>query len=47
MTHNRAFANLEVGGIEIDLIMEMCGRDHVEQLLKVLREDEIEAEEVN
>jgi threonine dehydratase len=47
VTHNRAFANLEVGGVEIDLILETRGRDHVEQLLKVLREDEIEAEEVN
>jgi len=46
VTHNRAFANLEVGGVEIDLILETRGRDHVEQLLKVLREDEIEAEEV-
>jgi len=46
VTHNRAFANLEVGGVEIDLILETRGRDHVEQLLNVLREDEIEAEEV-
>ncbi|HKQ73035.1 MAG TPA: threonine ammonia-lyase [Blastocatellia bacterium] len=46
VTHNRAFANLEVGGVEIDLILETRGRDHVEQLLKVLREDDIEAEEV-
>ncbi|MGE0131125.1 MAG: threonine ammonia-lyase [Blastocatellales bacterium] len=46
VTHNRAFANLEVGGVEIDLTLETRGHDHVEQLLKVLREDEIEAEEV-
>jgi threonine dehydratase len=46
VTHNRAFANLEVGGVEIDLTLETRGRDHVEQLLNVLREDEIEAEEV-
>jgi threonine dehydratase len=46
VTHNRAFANLEVGGVEIDLILETRGRDHVEQLLSVLQEDEIEAEEV-
>jgi threonine dehydratase len=46
VTHNRAFANLEVGGVEIDLILETRGHDHVEQLLNVLREDEIEAEEV-
>ncbi|MGH9767829.1 MAG: threonine ammonia-lyase [Blastocatellia bacterium] len=47
VTHNRAFANLEVGGVEIDLTLETRGRDHVEQLLNVLREDEIEAEEVS
>ena len=46
VTHNRAFANLEVGGVEIDLILETRGRDHVEQLLEVLRKDEIEAEEM-
>ncbi len=46
VTHNRAFANLQVGGVEIDLTLETRGRDHVEQLLDVLREDEIEAEEV-
>jgi threonine dehydratase len=47
VTHNRAFANLEVGGVEIDLILETRGHDHVEQLLKVLSEDGIEAEEVS
>lgn len=47
VTHNRAFANLEVGGVEIDLILETRGHDHVEQLLKVLREDDIEAEEAH
>jgi threonine dehydratase len=46
VTHNRAFGNLQVGGVEIDLILETRGRDHVEQLLKVFRENEIEAEEV-
>ena len=46
VTHNRAFANLEVGGVEIDLTLETRGHDHVEQLLKVLGEDGIEAEEV-
>ena len=46
VTHNRAFANLQVGGVEIDLILETRGRDHVEQLLNALREDDIEAEEV-
>jgi threonine dehydratase len=47
VTHNRAFANLEVGGVEIDLILETRGRDHVEQLLRVLGEDGIEAEEAD
>ncbi len=47
VTHNRAFANLEVGGVEIDLILETRGHDHVEQLLKVLGADGIEAEEVS
>jgi threonine dehydratase len=47
VTHNRAFANLEVGGVEIDLILETRGHDHVEQLLKVLSGDGIEAEEVS
>ncbi|MBO0862502.1 MAG: threonine ammonia-lyase [Chloracidobacterium sp.] len=46
VTHNRAFGNLQVGGVEIDLTLETRGRDHVEQLLKVFREDEIEAEEM-
>ncbi len=47
VNHNRAFANLEVGGVEIDLILETRGRDHVEQLLKILEEDDIIAEEVS
>jgi threonine dehydratase len=47
VTHNRAFANLDVGGVEIDLILETRGHDHVEQLLKVLSQDGIEAEEVS
>jgi threonine dehydratase len=47
VTHNRAFTNLSVGGVEIYLILEMRGRDHVEQLLGVLREDGIEAEEAD
>jgi threonine dehydratase len=44
VTHNRAFSNLEVGGVEIDLTLETRGHDHVEQLLEVLRDDGIEAE---
>jgi threonine dehydratase len=42
--HNRAFSNLEVGGVEIDLTLEARGHDHVNQLLTVLREDGIKAQ---
>lgn len=44
--HNRAFSELEVGGVEIDLTLETRGRDQIEQLLSVLRQDGIEAREV-
>lgn len=44
--HNRAFSDLEVGGVEIDLTLETRGRDQIEQLLSVLRQDGIEASEV-
>jgi len=44
--HNRAFSELEVGGVEIDLTLETRGRDQIEQLLQVLRQDGIEASEV-
>jgi threonine dehydratase len=44
--HNRAVADLEVGGVEIDLTLETRGREQIEQLLQVLREDGIEASEV-
>lgn len=44
--HNRAFANMEVGGVEIDMILEARGHKHVQQLLEVLREDGIEAKEL-
>lgn len=45
--HNRAFSDLEVGGVEIDLTLETRGRDQIEQLLSVLRQDGIEASEVS
>lgn len=45
--HNRAFSNLEVGGVEIDLTLEARGHDHVKQLLDVLRQDGIEAQELD
>ena len=41
--HNRAFASLEVGGVEIELTLEARGNDHVEQLIEALRADGIEA----
>lgn len=41
--HNRAFSNLEVGGVEIDLTLEARGHDHVNQLLAVLSADGIKA----
>ncbi len=44
--HNRAFSELEVGGVEIDLTLETRGREQIEQLLNVLRQDGIEASEV-
>lgn len=45
--HNRAFSNLEVGGVEIDLTLEARGHDHVKQLLEVLCEDGIRAQELD
>lgn len=45
--HNRAFANLEVGGVEIDMTLETRGPDHVEQLLTVLRDAGIEARKLD
>lgn len=45
--HNRAFSNLEVGGVEIDLTLEARGHDHAAQLLKALREDGINAQQLN
>ncbi|MEP7337446.1 MAG: pyridoxal-phosphate dependent enzyme, partial [Acidobacteriota bacterium] len=45
--HNRAFSNLEVGGVEIDLTLEARGHDHVNQLLEALLEDGIEAQRLN
>ncbi len=47
VSHNRAFSDLAIGGVEIDLTLETRGRDHVDQLLGVLREDGIVAEEAD
>jgi threonine dehydratase len=45
--HNRAFTNLDVGGVEIDMTLETRGPDHVAQLLQVLNADGIQAEELD
>lgn len=45
--HNRAFSNLEVGGVEIDLTLEARGHDHASQLLKALSEDGIQAKQLS
>ncbi|HZS08426.1 MAG TPA: threonine ammonia-lyase [Blastocatellia bacterium] len=42
--HNRAFASLEVGGVEIDLTLEARGHEHIAQLLEALRVEGIEAQ---
>jgi threonine dehydratase len=44
--HNRAFSNLEVGGVEIELTLETRDRQQIEHLLEVLKQDGIEAREV-
>ncbi|MCX7826547.1 MAG: threonine ammonia-lyase, partial [Verrucomicrobiae bacterium] len=41
VVHNRAFASMEIGGVEIDLTLETRGPDHVEQLLARLRDEGI------
>jgi threonine dehydratase len=47
VSHNRAFADMDVGGVEVDLTLETRGREHVEQLISILRADGIEAEEAD
>ncbi len=42
--HNRAFASLEVGGVEIDLTLEARGHDHIKQLLESFHAAGIEAQ---
>ena len=46
VAHNRAFGKLEVGGVELDLILETRGHDHIEQLLKVFHAEGITAQEL-
>ncbi len=47
VAHNRAFAKLEVGGVELDLILETRGHDHIQQLLRVFHAEGITAQEVS
>lgn len=44
VAHNRAFGQLEVGGVEIDLILETRGHDHIEQLLRLFQAEGINAQ---
>ncbi|MGE0103077.1 MAG: threonine ammonia-lyase [Blastocatellales bacterium] len=46
VAHNRAFANLEVGGVEIELTIETRGRDQVDLLLERFSRDGINALEI-
>jgi threonine dehydratase len=47
VAHNRAFGKLEVGGVELDLILETRGHDHIQQLLRVFHAEGITAQEVS
>jgi threonine dehydratase len=47
VAHNRAFGKLEVGGVELDLILETRGHDHIQQLLRVFHAEGINAQEVS
>jgi threonine dehydratase len=47
VAHNRAFGKLEVGGVELDLILETRGHEHIEQLLRVFQAEGITAQELN
>lgn len=47
VAHNRAFAKLEVGGVELDMILETRGHDHIGQLLRAFDAEGINAEEVS
>jgi threonine dehydratase len=47
VAHNRAFGKLEVGGVELDLILETRGHNHIQQLLEVFHAEGITAQEVS
>jgi len=39
IAHQRAFADISVGDVEIGMHLETRGRDHVEEIIRLLRED--------
>lgn len=41
VVHNRAFASMEIGGVEIDLTLETRGLEHMEELFRTLQADGI------
>jgi threonine dehydratase len=41
--HNRAFGKVELGGVEINWVLETRGHEHIEELLSKLREKQIPA----
>lgn len=45
--HNRVFASLEVGGVEVEITLEARGHEHVRELLQQLQTDGIEAHALN
>jgi threonine dehydratase len=47
VAHNRAFGKLEVGGVELDLILETRGHDHIGQLLRAFHAEGITAQELS
>ena len=47
VAHNRAFGKLEVGGVELDLILETRGHEHIGQLLRVFHAEGITAQELS
>jgi threonine dehydratase len=47
VNHNRAFAHLEVGGVEVDLTLEVRGHDHIQQLIHEFRKEGLEAQTLN
>ena len=46
VAHNRAFAKLEVGGVEIDMTLEARGHEHIEQILAAFDAEGVNAKEL-